>query len=290
MDYATQSRFSDPGRHADWLDATPADLAALRDVASGLVFHHWAHGDPTGHGFAPERFPEIDLRYAEAMLGRLRELNPAPLGVERVPTERILGCCRDFTLLYVTMLRHHGIPARTRVGFGNYLMPGWHVDHVVAEVWDGHRWRLVEPGFPADNQLDVDVLDVPRDRFLVGADAWRAHRDGRLDPAKAVVSPDLADPYTRGRPYLRHNLVLDLAALNKHEMVLWDFWGPRGLDPVVTEAEAARADELAAVDPNDLAAVRRAFEAADVRVPPVIRSRNPLTGVTAEVRLAAGVH
>jgi hypothetical protein len=59
---------------------------------------------------------------------------------------------------------------------------------------------------------------------------------------------------------------------------------------VVTEAEAARADELAAVDPNDLAAVRRAFEAADVRVPPVIRSRNPLTGVTAEVRLAAGVH
>ncbi|GAA3432784.1 hypothetical protein GCM10018954_023870 [Kutzneria kofuensis] len=152
MDYATQSPFSDPGRHSDWLDGTPADFAALRDIASGLVFHHWGNGDPTDHGFAPSRFPEIDLRYAEAMLGRLRELNPS-LAAERRPTERILGCCRDFTLLYVTLLRHHHIPARSRVGFGNYLVPGWHLDHVVAEVWDGSRWRLVDPQFAAANPL-----------------------------------------------------------------------------------------------------------------------------------------
>ncbi|WP_230863093.1 hypothetical protein [Amycolatopsis camponoti] len=29
-------------------------------------------------------------------------------------------------------------------------------------------------------------------------------------------------PFLRGLPYARHNLVLDLAALTKHEMILWD--------------------------------------------------------------------
>jgi hypothetical protein len=41
---------------------------------------------------------------------------------------------------------------------------------VIAEVSDGARWRLVEPQFVADQDLDMDLLDVPRDRFLVGAD------------------------------------------------------------------------------------------------------------------------
>jgi hypothetical protein len=277
VDYATQSRFSDPGRHADWLADTPADLAALRDIAAGLVFHHWAAGDPTAHGFPASRLAEVDLRYAEAMLGRLRELDPTLSGEPRRTTDRILGCCRDFTLLYVTLLRHHGIPARSRIGFADYLRPGWHLDHVVAEVWDGSRWRLVDPE-PFDH-VTVDLLDIPRDRFLVGPDAWRALRSGGLDPSSVVVSPDLVEPFLRGFPYARHNLALDIAALNKHEMLLWDIWGGMNLDPVVSPSDAARADELAALSPTD------AFAGPDVRVPPVIQSRNPATGILADVAL-----
>jgi hypothetical protein len=284
VDYATQSRFSDPGRHSDWLDDTPADIAALRDIASGLVFHHWAAGDPAAHGFSSSRLPEVDLRYAEAMLGRLRELNPTLSGTPRRPTDRILGCCRDFTLLYVTLLRHHRIPARTRVGFGNYMLPGWHLDHVIAEVWDGRRWRLIEPQFPTDNALPVDVLDVPRDRFLA-AYAWRALRSGSLDPACVVVSPDLPEPFLRGLPYARHNLALDLAALNKHEMLLWDIWGSMNLDPDVSASDAARADELAALDPDDPSALQAAFASDDLRVPSVIRSRTPVTRTLTKVSL-----
>ncbi|WP_170185009.1 hypothetical protein [Saccharothrix texasensis] len=37
---------------------------------------------------------EVDLRYAADMPARLHALNPAPLGEERAPTERIVGCCR----------------------------------------------------------------------------------------------------------------------------------------------------------------------------------------------------
>lgn len=283
--YATQSRFSDPGRHADWLDDAPADLPRLREIASGLVFHFWGNGDPTAHGFTPERLGEIDLRYASRMLERLRELNSAPLGTERATTERILGCCRDFTLLYVTLARHHGIPARMRVGFANYLMPQWHMDHVVAEVWDGERWRLVDPQFPSDHQLDVDVQDVPRDRFLVGADAWNACRSGALDPATVLVSPDLTEPFLRGLPYARHNLVLDLAALNKHEMVLWDVWGGLNVDPSVSPSDTARADHLAALSPTDLPSLQAAFTSPDLHVPPVVTTINPQTHLPTPVHL-----
>ncbi|SFW43546.1 transglutaminase-like domain-containing protein [Amycolatopsis australiensis] len=273
--YARHSRFSDPGTLTPWLDAVPRDLAAMREAASHLVFHFWAQGDITKHGFPAARREEIDLRYAADLFARLRELDPAPPGEPRATLDRVVGCCRDFTLLLVSMARHHGIPARVRVGFANYLVPGWYLDHVVAEVRSADGWHLVDPQLPADFR-EFDVLDVPRDRFLVGADAWTAARAGDLDPARLAVAPDLEVPFLRGLPYAWHNLVLDLAALNKHEMLLWDLWGALNDDAVLSAATLARADELAELmtdaDPGRL---RAAFEADDVRVPPVVRSVSP---------------
>ena len=268
--YSGQSRFTDPGAMTSWLDTVPPDLATLRDTASRLVFHYLAHGDVTEHGFAPERRAEIDLRYADTMFARLHDLDPAPLHRERAPTDRIVGCCRDTTLLFVSLARHHGIPARARVGFATYLLPGWAMDHVIAEVWDGRRWRLVEPQFtPGD--LPLDLLDVPRDRFLVGAEAWAACRSGALDAERFVVWPDNPLPFLRGLPYVLHNLVFDLAALNKDEMVLWDLWGPLGTAVTVPEDVAARMDLLARRLPDQ---ARTAYS-GDLRVPDVVVSVTP---------------
>ncbi len=289
--YVSHSRFTDPGPHADWLDATPSDIAAMRAAASELVFHYWGSGAITEHGFPAARNDEITLRYATDMWARLRELDPAPPGGPRPPLHRIVGCCRDFTLLFVSMARHHGIPARVRVGFASYLMPGWYLDHVVAEVRGDDGWHLVEcqlpPGFrdPVDD-VELDLLDVPRDRFLTGPDAWTAVRSCELDPALLVVSPDLDIPFLRGLPYAWHNLVLDLAALNKHEMLQWDVWG--ALDDSVSLAPAtlARADELAELMAEaDVEQLQVAFEAGDVRVPPVIRTVTPPGQLPLEVVL-----
>jgi hypothetical protein len=283
--YVGQSRFSDPGAQSSWLDGVPRDLAALRTAASELVFHYWAQGDITRHGFPASRGEEINLRYASDMFARLRELDPAPPGSPRPPVHRIVGCCRDFTLLFVSMARHHGIPARARVGFASYLVPGWYLDHVVAEVWSPDGWHLVEPQLP-DDFREFDLLDVPRDQFLVGADAWAAARSGDIEPARLVVSPDLDVPFLRGLPYARHNLVLDLAALNKHEMILWDLWGDLGDDAVLAPDAVARADELAEVPADaDLEQLRVLFEAEDVRVPRVIRSVTPPGRLPVEVVL-----
>lgn len=219
--YASQSAFTDPGSFGASLDALPADIASIRDVVTPLVFHYRADGDFTENGIAPERIAEIDTRFADRMFGRLFQLNPAPLGSHRAPHQRMVGCCRDFALLFVSIARHKGIPARSRVGFASYFMAEWNLDHVVAEVWDEHeqRWRLVDAELheghvdPTDGTA-LDPHDLPRDRFITGSSAWAMCRAGEADPEKFLVSPDLEISGTRGWPYVMHNLVHDLASLN----------------------------------------------------------------------------
>jgi hypothetical protein len=260
--YTGQSRFTDPGAMASWLDTVPPDLASLRDTASGLVFHYLASGDITQHGFAEERRAEINLRYADAMFARLHDLDPAPLGHERASTDRIVGCCRDTTLLFVALARHHGIPARARVGFATYLLPGWALDHVIAEVWAGDRWRLVEPQFGPDGAT-LDLLDVPRDQFLVGADAWRDCRSGARDAGRFVVWPENPLP------------------------ILWDLWGPLGTATTVPDDVAARMDALAATvagaEPDRILAAYT----GDLRVPGTVVSVTPPEHRPATVSLRA---
>lgn len=272
--FAQHSRFSDPGPLAPWLAGTGPDIGALRTAASGLVFHYRAHGDIAGHGFGPGRLDEINLRYADAMFARLRELNPAPLSAPRAPTDRIVGCCRDHTLILVALARQHGIPARARVGFATYLLPGWALDHVVAELWDGTRWRLVEPQFAEHDR--VDLLDVPRDEFLVAADAWAACRSGELDPEICTVAPGATEWFLRGWPYLAHNLVHDLATLNKQEMLLWDLWGLIADGGMRATESQARFDTLAeSLRSGDADRVLAEFADPALRVPEVITTVSP---------------
>ncbi|OZJ01542.1 hypothetical protein BZG36_05619 [Bifiguratus adelaidae] len=151
--YASPSRVTDPGRMAGLLDGLPNDLAELRQVVRGLVIHYRAES-PLEHGVPAERMREIDSRYAKMMLARLKELKDGPLTAPRSPTERLVGCCRDFTVLFLAMARAQGIPVRARVGFAAYFVPGYYLDHEVAEVWDAEeqRWRLVDPQL-ADNHI-----------------------------------------------------------------------------------------------------------------------------------------
>jgi Transglutaminase-like superfamily len=287
--YAVQSRFTDPGRQADLLDDLPRDVAGLCRVVQGLVVHY-----RMGHLFdleiPEERLPEIDTRYAEPMFARIVELEDGSLAEERPPEKRLVGCCRDFTVLFVAMARHLGIPARARVGFADYFVSGFNVDHEVAEVWDAgeRRWRLV------DSEIDgppigarFDPTDVPRGRFIVGGLAWQMCRDGRADPETFLVDPELEIEDTRGWSYLLHNLIHDLAALNKTEMILWDEWGLIGKGP--SEVDLALLDRVATLT---LAAgetfpeVRSIYETTPgLKVTAAVKSYSPAVPEPQEVRL-----
>lgn len=294
--FLTQTVTSDPGAAVGRIAALPDDLAALQAASTQLVFHYRGGGDFGENGIDyPSRIGEVDLRYADAMFARLAELSDAPLDAPRTSAEKLVGCCRDYTLLLVSMARAHGIPARARVGFAGYFVPGWWIDHVVAEVWVGDRWRLVEAqlphGFwdPVANR-PLEVLDVPRDRFLTGPVAWQRASTGELDPERFVVWPDLHEVPLRSWPYLRHNLVVDLAALGGRDMILWDDWGV--LEEPFTDAGRLMLDELAAatVDPDAVEpeSVARWLRQDGVRIPETVTSYSPATGV-GQVTLRPGV-
>ncbi|MGH7758613.1 MAG: transglutaminase-like domain-containing protein [Candidatus Dormibacteria bacterium] len=251
--WATSARITAPGVAASAIAALPADPAALRAVSQRLVIHY-AEQERWGEwGVGVERLPEVDTRYAAASFDRLRAMGPADLAAERPPAQRMVGCCRDFTVLYLTMARDKGVPARGRVGYASYFRPGWWVDHEMVELWDPgqRRWRLVEPEIvddyvPPDGEGAFDPLDVPRERFLTGAEAWARARAGQLDPERCLVVPELEEPYTRSWSSLRHHVVQDLAALRKQEMLLWDQWGILNGDLPISGRELELLDELAA--------------------------------------------
>ena len=294
--YAAQSGITDPGQFTDRLSELPNDLSSMRSAARQLVYHYRDGGDYPLNGIAPDRVREVDTRYAEDMLARVFELVDQPLTCERAPHQRLVGCCRDYTVFFLAIARQHGWPAR--VGFATYFEPGWFIDHVIAEVWDAdqRRWRLVEPeladGFvdAADGAL-IDPLDVPPDRFLVGPQAWRSCRAGHVDAQQFVVDPGLQIPDTRGWPYVRRNLIHDLAALSKHEMLLWDDWGLTQTEGDPTQAQLSLLDDLAAITSSSVARpdqIRSLYDREEFRVPAVVTSYSPAHDTPLRVAIRPG--
>ena len=292
--YASHSAVTNPGGLSSLLGDLPASVAGLRQVAQGLVIHY-RDDDPLEAGVPHERLAEIDSRYGERMLARLADLQAGSLLDARAPTQRLVGCCRDFTVLFLAMAREGRIPARGRVGFARYFVANLGLDHEVAEVWDREeeRWRLVDAEL-AEDHVDptdgrrIDPLDVPRDRFLVAGKAWQLCRAGEADPATFMVDPSLDVEATRGWPYLQHNLILDLAALNKLEMLLWDAWGladQRSED----QHDLDLLDRIAQVttSPDPTVGNLRELYAVDSRlsVPAKVTSYDPLGGPPREVTL-----
>jgi hypothetical protein len=292
--YVSQSAVTDPGKLTQLLDGLPAAIDELRAVAHGLVIHYRVDR-PLEAGVPAERLGEIDTRYGERMLARLLELQAESLRNARPAHKRLVGCCRDFTVLMLMAARAKEIPARGRVGFARYFVAGLGLDHEVAEVWDQRerRWRLVDAELDEDH-LDptdasrIDPLDVPRDRFLVAGRAWQACRAGEAEPHTFMVDPSLDLESTRDWPYLQHNLIHDLAALNKAEMLLWDAWGLA--DERSTEQhDLDLLDHIARVtaSPNPAPAELRELYNSDprLRVPASVRSYDPLGGPPRDVSL-----
>ena len=127
--YARQSDFSDPGPYTPLFDGLPTDVRELAAVVRNVMVHYVA----AGLTFTPERLAEIDNRWVERILDTDQGRHAAPLSAPRPEAERVVGCCRDFTLLTVAALRHQGVPARSRIGFAGYFGSEVHVDHVVVD-------------------------------------------------------------------------------------------------------------------------------------------------------------
>ena len=215
--YAQPSSFTELGQYKHLIKDLPKDIPDLCETLQGLIVHYVA----SGTDFPPTRKAEIDTRYSKDILKTICTLDPSPLTKIRQAEERFVGCCRDFATLFVAILRERGIPARTRIGFAPYLNPSFNHDHVVAEYWNCKRWVMVDPQITSA-MANFNPHDMPADAFITASQAWHKLRQGKLESNLFGVAPHL--PY-KGDWFIRNYVILELAALNKHEMLLWDWWG-----------------------------------------------------------------
>lgn len=280
--YTTQSVWTDPGRHAPLFDALPDDIAALCAVVRNITLHYRA-GPRVGFDIPQGRLAEIDTRFCELMLERIVTLDRRPLAEPRTPDRRLIGCCRDASLLLCSMLRHKGIPARVRYGFAPYLSTnGFNGDHAVVEYWDGERWLLAdaEQGLPAISfeGTTFSPLDIPRGPYLTAGMAWQMVRSGKADETSFGVSPELC-----GLPEIRVALLVDIAMQNKSETLLWDVWGIGVIDHENTADDLALLDRAASLSADtDVEAsfpgIRQIFEDERMRVPETVTCLSPAQG------------
>jgi hypothetical protein len=291
--YLQPAAMTTPGGCGTLLADLPRGIAALAPVAQGLLIHEHIAG-AYGVTLTDERRATVHIRPVARLLERMMAEDGRPLTAAREPAGRLAGNCRHFTVLAVAMLRAQGTPARARCGFGGYFGSGMFEDHWVCEYWNqaGQRWALADVQVD-DVQLKLfdvrfDLMDVPRDEFLVAGDAWRMCRNGDADPARfglSIVNEG-------GSWWIASNLIRDVAALSNMEMLPWDVWGAMpGPGEPLDDERLALFDRLAELtrDPDAAFADLTAAYAADdrLRVPgtvfnavlrrpePVLRDNEP---------------
>jgi hypothetical protein len=217
------------------------DALGLCQVAQNLI---WPPDGPDGSNLTPDQLAQRNARPAAWLLDRALELDGRPLAEARPVRGRVIGTCRHFAVMAVALLRACEVPARARCGFATYFQPPQKVDHWVTEYWaaDDARWVRIDPEI-----IGLGVVPGPEDLapglFLTAGEAWQLVRAGTADPNEFGVGG--TDNW--GPAEIRGNLLRDLAALVKVEMLPWDEWGPmKASYDGLTDAAFDRAmDELA---------------------------------------------
>ncbi len=157
------------------------------------------------------------------------------------------------------------------------------MDHWICEYWraDEARWVMVDANLsldaPPGDRRDFDPLDVPSDRFLVAGRAWRQCRAGAADPDRFGL------PDETGLGYIGSQLVRDLAALNKRELLCWDTWAlGHTAFTGLTGDDLALLDRVATAtlaDNAGFAGLRALYRTEErLRVPSVIHSLDMAAG------------
>lgn len=253
--FVTQSPFTDPGEYSGLYADLPKTAEALCQVVQGLLLEY---RERYKYPIVNERLLCMHSRTASAVIKCELSWNKAPLTEARPIPDRFLAASCDYANLFCSMARAQGISARKRVGFAAFQLVE------LAEYWDGSAWKQIDPS------------GLAKDEFMSAAEAWQACRKGEVDA-------DLFNGVTvKGLAAVRTALMLDLAAMNKCELLSWDRygWALRPLDDFSDRAWATmdKVAELLLAGDEALEELQDLYAREEgLQVPRVVKCDPPLT-------------
>ena len=271
MEQATLDYYATPGRFTTLGDCefTSDNVRDVVAVVQGLLVYDAVAGPFYGAELTQRQADAIHERDSARLLAIAKDVDPRPLDEARPAANRVGARCHAFSRITVAFLRAAGVPARARCGFGTYFRPGWFEDHWVAEYWNAadHCWQT------ADAQLDAtwrkmigftgDAFAITATEFVTAGHAWQAWRRGELDADRCGLSAI----NEHGSFWIAGNLRLDLASLNKIEMLPWDVWGSGwepGGQPTAAQLDLFdRVAELTVDADNRFSELRSRYESDD---------------------------
>jgi len=175
--YKQYSSFTDPGEYAYLYKNLPDSLTELCSLIKSQFIHPYEELPKYREQIPKERWDET-LKYptVKSILKGLLSYDPRGLVKDRKPENRLVLACRENAILLASILKYRGIPARVRGGYATYLIPDFHTNHAICEVWNENdkRWMLVDPS--------TGMIDFSRDKFDFGNDAWLKMQKKEIDP------------------------------------------------------------------------------------------------------------
>lgn len=249
------------------LEDLPSSVPEIVEYVQNTIIHiFWA--DHMGLKLTTERKNEVNIRSAANILRKAYEIKQAPLYVKRDLKEKVVGNCRDFTVLTVALMRRNGIPARARCGFGSYFSTPddkiQYNDHWVVEYWDNQKWVLVDAQIDEYQKqfwkMDFDTLNVPEDKFITGGAAWNLCRNG-VDPDKFGIHD------MHGWWFIKGDMIRDLASLVKIPLLPWDIWGVMEDDELLVDPLLDEAANVTVPDTQDYETIFKLYDHPWFKVP-----------------------
>lgn len=224
--YSKQTIITNPRNYMCRYGTLPLSPTELLKTVQGLVIHG-DQGKLYKVTFSKRQLNEELLRTVPQMLDRLFQIDKSPLSTARPPQNRLIGMCRDYSLLLVSFLRHQGIPARLRVGFADYFKSDLlFEDHWLVEYYhlEEQRWVRIDAQVDEIQKkhfgITFNTEDMPSDAgYLLGGQAWKLCRSGNRHPDDFGYNKNW-----KGWHSVKGNLLHDFNSLLGLELLPWDLW------------------------------------------------------------------
>lgn len=231
--YKKTSPYTDLGLYTDFAKNLTNDINELCLLQRNQIIHPFdlsnevmrndsnsPYGDMTKVSKTSLRYENDIFPTAQAVLAELlrRDKN---YSINRKIEDKVHVCCREQAILLASILKSKNIPARARSGFAKYVSASGRQagDHWITEYYSStnKRWTLVDADMYFDKDiLDFDLLDIPRQNFIFGAEAYLGIRENKFKSEEIYYS---SSPLTFGLNASIRGLFFDFHSLMNDEII-----------------------------------------------------------------------